>query len=56
MRYAGDVATETELLAEVPLFSLLDEQERAALAERLERVVFPAGKAIFHDGDPGDSP
>ncbi len=44
-----------QLLNEVPLFALLDEQERATLAERMETVTFAAGTALFHRGDPGDS-
>jgi len=44
-----------ELLKEVPLFALLDEQERATLAERMETLTFSAGTALFHRGDPGDS-
>jgi uncharacterized membrane protein len=43
------------MLAEVPLFALLDEQERAVLAERVVVVQFKAGDSIFHFGDPGDS-
>ncbi len=43
------------LLADVPLFSLLDEQERALLAERVETVKYDAGAVIFNVGDPGDS-
>jgi CRP/FNR family transcriptional regulator, cyclic AMP receptor protein len=49
------MATTAEMLAEVPLFALLDDQERALLAERVEIVRFPAGTAIFQIGDPGDS-
>lgn len=48
-------ATAAEMLHEVPLFALLDEQERAVLAERVEVVKFKAGTTIFHVGDPGDS-
>jgi CRP/FNR family cyclic AMP-dependent transcriptional regulator len=44
-----------EILADVPLFALLDEQERALLAERVEIVSFDEGKTIFSVGDPGDS-
>ncbi|MDF3067613.1 MAG: hypothetical protein K0R38_3214 [Polyangiaceae bacterium] len=44
-----------QLLNEVPLFALLDEQERATLAERMETVSFAAGTTLFHRGDPGDS-
>ncbi len=44
-----------EVLAEVPLFSLLDDQERAALAERVDMVTLPKGALVFSFGDPGDS-
>ena len=47
--------TNAELLAEVPFFALLDEKERAQLAERLDAVKFAAGKPVFNAGDPGDS-
>lgn len=46
---------EADLLKEVPLFQLLDDTERAALAEQLECVRFAAGDTIFQVGDPGDS-
>lgn len=42
------------LLAEVPLFQLLDADERAALAQMVERANFPSGYRIFQEGDPGD--
>jgi CRP/FNR family transcriptional regulator, cyclic AMP receptor protein len=45
----------SEILAEVPLFSLLDDSERAVLAERVEVKKFEKGKAIFNRGDPGDA-
>jgi uncharacterized membrane protein len=41
------------MLAYVPLFALLDDQERAALADVLEVARFPKGKAIFRTGDVG---
>jgi CRP/FNR family cyclic AMP-dependent transcriptional regulator len=47
--------TRTELLAHIPLFALLDEQERAILAERLDDAAYRAGSPIFAAGDPGDS-
>lgn len=47
------VAT-TDMLADVPIFALLDEQERAALAERIEVESHKAGTIIFNAGDPGD--
>ena len=51
----SSVGADPEILAEVPFFSLLDEQERAALAERVDTVSKPAGTALFNYGDPGDS-
>ena len=45
----------TDLLAEVSLFALLDDQERALLAERVEQVTFKEGQVVFNVGDPGDS-
>ena len=47
------MATNAEYLAEVPFFALLDDQERAALAERLDHESFQEGKPIFNHGDPG---
>ncbi len=47
--------TNAEMLANVPFFALLDEQERSTLAERLDVVSFPAGHVVFNHGDPGDS-
>lgn len=47
--------TTTEMLATVPFFSLLDENERNALAERVELETHPAGKVLFNTGDPGDA-
>lgn len=49
------MTTPADLLAEVPLFELLDEGARAALAERLERINAPAGKTLFSRGDPGNA-
>jgi uncharacterized membrane protein len=42
------------LLAEVPLFQLLDADERAALAQMMEQANFPTGHRIFQEGEPGD--
>lgn len=47
------MSTNAEFLAEVPFFALLDDQERAALAERLDHETFTRGKTIFNHGDPG---
>jgi uncharacterized membrane protein len=49
------MATTAEMLAEVPLFSLLDDEERKLLAERVDLVHFPADVWIFQYGDPGDA-
>jgi uncharacterized membrane protein len=49
------MTTPADLLAEVPLFKLLDDTARATLAERLERISAPAGKTLFSRGDPGDA-
>lgn len=49
------MATNTEYLAQVPLFSTLDDQERAVLAERVDHEKHPAGKVIFEQGNPGDA-
>jgi CRP/FNR family cyclic AMP-dependent transcriptional regulator len=49
------MATTAEILADVPFFALLDDQERATLAERLESVSLPAGTTVFHANDPGDA-
>ena len=40
------------ILAEVPIFSLLDDQERADLIKLLKPRQFPAGHRIFQTGDP----
>ena len=47
--------TDSALLAEVPFFQLLDEQERATLAAHMDVVSIPAGETVFHYGDAGDS-
>jgi CRP/FNR family cyclic AMP-dependent transcriptional regulator len=49
------MATTSEMLAGVPFFSLLDEQERNALAERVGIVSFTKGQPVFNTGDPGDA-
>lgn len=43
------------LLAEVPFFQLLDDEERNLLAAELDFVRYGAGEMIFSYGDPGDS-
>lgn len=46
---------DTALLASVPLFERLDEEERALLAAQLDDVSFEAGQVVFKRGDPGGS-
>ncbi len=47
--------TDESLLAEVPFFKLLDDEERKALAEVLEEASFGAGEVLFKFGAPGDA-
>lgn len=49
------MSADVSLLAEVPLFSLLDDEERAELARHVEVVHVAAGQHVFRHGDPGDS-
>lgn len=46
---------EARLLAEVPFFQLLDEEERSFLAQELDVVRFDRDHVVFNLGDPGDS-
>ena len=46
---------EADLLKEVPLFQLLDDQERTELAAQLDVVGFDRGETIFNYGEPGDA-
>lgn len=48
-------ATTREVLAQVPLFSLMEGDERSVLAEHMETREFPTGQLIFARGDVGDS-
>src|SRR5690349_19276162 len=49
------MAADVALIGEVPLFQLLDEQERGTLAEILDVQKFDKGETIFSFGDAGDS-
>ena len=49
------MTTDDELLASIPLFRPLDSAERAALAQVVEAIRFPAGQVLFDYGDPGDA-
>jgi CRP/FNR family cyclic AMP-dependent transcriptional regulator len=46
---------EAALLAEVPFFQLLDDEERNFLAGELDIVKFRTGDMVFTYGDPGDA-
>jgi uncharacterized membrane protein len=46
---------DAELLAEVPFFQLLNDEERNFLAGELDVVSFRQGDMVFTYGDPGDS-
>jgi len=43
------------LLAEIKMFASLNEDDRQALAEVVDKLKVPAGHTLFHAGDPGDS-
>jgi len=45
--------TEAALLAGVPFFQYLDDEEREVLARQLDVVRIPAGEVVFHVDDPG---
>jgi uncharacterized membrane protein len=49
------MSTTVAMLGEVPLFALLDENERAALAAIIDTVHFARGERIFRRGEPGDA-
>jgi CRP/FNR family transcriptional regulator, cyclic AMP receptor protein len=49
------MSTTAELLKEVPLFQLLDENERAFLAKSMDSVEVAEGKMVFQANEPGDS-
>ena len=49
------MSADAALLAEVPLFQLLDLDERLALATHLEIEKYPVGHIVFNYGEPGDT-
>jgi uncharacterized membrane protein len=49
------MSANAEALAQIPIFSLLDDQERETLASHIDVVELEKGKTIFNFGDPGDS-
>ena len=49
------MSTNAALLADVPLFQLIDEDERATLAGMLGTRAFEKGETIFNEGEHGDA-
>jgi CRP/FNR family cyclic AMP-dependent transcriptional regulator len=49
------MSADLAMLAEVPVFALLDERERESLAAMLEPRTFPSNTVIFEYGDAGDN-
>jgi uncharacterized membrane protein len=49
------MAATIQMLAEVPMFALLDDVEREALSQLLEVKNFDKGETVFNFGDAGDS-
>jgi uncharacterized membrane protein len=47
------MSADIAMIAEVPIFALLDDTERAALAQMMDCRHFKAGTIIFEYGDPG---
>jgi len=47
------MSTTVAMIGEVPIFTLLDDEEREALAEMMNAREFNQGQMIFHYGDPG---
>ncbi len=49
------MAADAQFLKQVPLFALMDDDERTTLAERMEGRCLDKGETIFAHGDAGDS-
>jgi CRP/FNR family transcriptional regulator, cyclic AMP receptor protein len=49
------MSTNISMLAEIPMFSLLDHDERTTLSELMTEESFAVGQKIFNVGDLGDS-
>ncbi|HLY92999.1 MAG TPA: DUF1003 domain-containing protein [Candidatus Angelobacter sp.] len=47
------MSTTVAMIGEVPIFGLLDDEEREALAEMMGSRDFRQGETVFHYGDPG---
>src|SRR6478735_12789879 len=53
-RKESAMGCDVETLREVPLFSLLDDEELSVLAEQVELVHFAPRQRIYRIGDPGE--
>src|SRR6266850_3147471 len=49
------MAVDPAFLAQISLFTQLDDDERAVLAQAMIKRTVGAGEALFRAGDPGDS-
>jgi uncharacterized membrane protein len=47
------MSTTVTMIGDVPIFGLLDDEEREALAQMMDTRDFKAGQTIFHNGDSG---
>ena len=47
------MSTTVTMIGEVPIFGLLDDEEREALAQMMDCRDFKVGEMVFHYGDPG---
>ncbi len=47
------MSTTVTMIGEVPIFGLLDDEEREALAQMMDTRDFKTGQTIFHNGDSG---
>src|SRR6476620_7706329 len=47
------MSTTVTMIGEVPIFGLLDDEEREALSQMMDCRNFKEGETIFHYGDPG---
>ena len=47
------MSTNVTMIGEVPIFGLLDDEEREALAQMMDSREFKEGETVFHYGDPG---
>jgi CRP/FNR family transcriptional regulator, cyclic AMP receptor protein len=48
------MSADMAMLAEVPIFQLIDDQERATLTELLDARRYAEGETVFHEGEAGD--